>query len=161
MNSSELTVNVEEIMNEIRDGIKHNNPEEITCLAEALKEAEWIIQTERYSDDLKISYENIPIISLAIPEAKDCASLLTNIQNAKQTSFISAEFPVEGNALKQVFKKASQKATRCSILPLTMQINENNTSILTCLEQAVRIIDQQQQQINCLTEQLSKLYQNA
>lgn len=114
------------------------------------------IDTKGLFDELP-AFGQVSMVHFQIPEGSDSTGLRHKVQSAMANCAVSAVYPVEGGLLKRLFKKASQKATRCSIGPLSLRVTETNTSIFQCLDYAATIIEQQQQQIAELNEKLESI----
>ena len=100
------------------------------------------------------AFDQVVMVDLHISENADTDALRQCIQRANGFSHIPADYPVVGGFLKRAFKKASQKATRCSIGPMSIQISEAHASMIQCFEMTLSIIEQQQKQIDEMKEKL-------
>ena len=111
-----------------------------------------------FYDDLP-TLDQVPVLECRKAESTDSGPLRERIANAMALCMIPSEYPIEGNAVKRAFKKASQKATRCSIFPMSNRISQANQALLQCLEQAASAIEQQQKQIADMEGRIEKLYE--
>lgn len=116
------------------------------------------LERKGFYDDLP-TLDQVPVLEYRRAENLDGGSLRERIANTMALCMIPAYYPVEGNGLKKAFKKASQKATRCSIFPMSNRITQSNQALLQCLEQAVDMIEQQQRQIADMEGRIEKLYE--
>lgn len=116
------------------------------------------IERKGFYDELP-TLDQVPILEYRRADSPDADPLRERIAYAMAFCMIPADYPVEGNGLKRAFKKASQKATRCSILPMSNRISQSNQALLQCLEQAASVIEQQQRQIADMEGRIEKLYE--
>lgn len=114
------------------------------------------IETKGLFDDLP-AFGQVSMFDFSIPAESDTTGLRNRVQATMNSCVVQGDYPVTGNAMKRLFKKVSQKATRCSVFPLSQRVTETNMSILQCLGYAADIIEQQQKQISDLNDKLADI----
>ena len=103
------------------------------------------------------AFEQLEMLDYQVGGKMDISALRQKVNSTLNSVMIPADYPVSGNSLKRAFKKASQKATRCTIGPLSIRISEANTAIMECFSVFAGIIEQQQQEIDVLNERLAQV----
>ena len=134
-----------------------NTTEEVHVdVRQIMEDIQHEIETKGLFDDLP-AFGQVSIVNLSIPAGSDTTGLRNRVQAAMDNCVVPADYSVTGNPMKKLFKKASQKATRCSVFPLSERITETNMSIVQCLGYAADVIEQQQKQIYDLNAKLADL----
>lgn len=125
-------VNVEKIMEEIREEVEKSGPwPEIPSFEDAGK---------------------------GIGYSADARGLRSHIEELTNDYVIPISFPdMGGNPLKKLYKKIVTKAVRCATAPMSTRITETNEALKTALEEAGDVIEKQQEQIDRLTKQVEAL----
>ncbi len=135
-----------------------SNPMEVSVdVSKIMADIKREIKEKGLYDELP-AFEQVTILNNQEINALDATGLRNRIQGAKANTAVPADYPVEGNALKRLFKKASQKFTRCTIGPMSIRLTDNHAAILDCLEYACNVIEQQQAQIAEQNQKIAKIY---
>ena len=114
------------------------------------------IREKGLANDLP-AFNQVAVLRYEPTSPMDLTGLRQNADAARANCTISAEFPVTGSKLLRLFKRASQKATRCSTMPMVLQISEANLSIMQCMDSAIAVINQQQNQIMEMDKKIEQL----
>lgn len=126
-------IDVEAIMEEIREEIRRNGP-----------------------------YEVIPDFDKMPGPGKQGETDAYNLRNEIEVLTEGYEIPLQfpdpsRNPAKRVYKKIAGKAAHFATAPLSLKVTETNRSMKTALESAADVIARQQEQIDELTETVKQL----
>ena len=127
---TEESLNIEKVMQEIRAEARKYGP----C------------------DDMP-TFEQIP------PEAEATVEYLRRKVNELTKDYtipLSFRDPAR-NPLKRLVKKIMVKAAGCATVPLSQKVTETNLGLKTALEEAIDVMEKQQQQIDELTKKVRRL----
>lgn len=134
-----------------------NTTEEVRVdVRKIMEDIQHEIETKGLFDDLP-AFGQVSMFDFTVSTGSDTTGLRSRIQAAMDSCVVQADYPVTGSFAKKLFKKASQKATRCSVFPLSQRVTETNMSILQCLSFTANIIEQQQKQISDLNAKLADI----
>ena len=103
-------------------------------------------------DDMP-TFEQIP------PEAEATVEYLRRKVNELTKDYtipLSFRDPAR-NPLKRLVKKIMVKAAGCATVPLSQKVTETNLGLKTALEEAIDVMEKQQQQIDELTKKVRRL----
>ena len=129
----EVRVDVQEIMEQIRKEIK----------AKGLR------------DELP-SFDQIPV-PLQMPGSVVTGTLAENIARMNEQCRIQADYPLSGTGVKLALKKVGHKMTRGTAIPMSERITFFNECTVRTVNELVRIIDEQQKQIEILQQRLDQM----
>ena len=131
--NAQQPINIEAIMDEIREQVKAGGP-----------------------------YEDVPAfegIPLDEPQGPVEAAMLSQ-RIAQRAGNVAVGNPTpryEGSKWKRLYKKLVYKAIKCALTPLGQRVTETNYVFLQCLEDSADVIARQQQQIDQLTRRIETL----
>ena len=133
-----------------------NQAQKRVDVARIMAEIKQEIRDKGLHDELP-AFDQIPVVSYRQSYSLDLTGLREKIQATRANCVIQALYPVEGNALKRLFKKVSQRATRCSIGPMALRLTESNMTMIDCMEHAASVINDQQNQLREMDEKIKAL----
>ena len=130
MSEREIVVDIEKIMEEIREEVRKNGP-----------------------------YEDIPSFdSVPCPSLGDQLLAKQNALVQQADIYLPPVYPVKGgNPALRLYKKVVSKAVRCSTFPLAVRQNEINENFYLGFSDLLKILNIQNQTIHDLADRVQEL----